>query len=87
MINTGRRPIRSDSAPKNGVATNCINEYDANSTPTVNGDAPNCSAYKGNNGKIMPKPSKPTNTIKNIGNNGERNSRFIKNTCDEKNKC
>ena len=35
---TGRRPRRSESRPRNGVATSCVNENEARMKPTVSAD-------------------------------------------------
>ncbi len=39
-ISTGRRPHRSDQAPSSGAANSWLIEKEANSRPTISGDAP-----------------------------------------------
>ena len=43
-IRTGRRPHRSDSTPKAGVASSCEREKDANRKPMTSGEAPKVCA-------------------------------------------
>ena len=43
-MRTGRRPYRSESAPRIGAATSWARENAAKSRPMTSGDAPNVSA-------------------------------------------